>query len=50
MANAAVPKRIVIAGGSGFLGISLVRHLVEYGAVVTILSRNPPQPAGWTTH
>ncbi len=39
-------KRIVIAGGSGFLGLSLAHHLVEQGAAVTILSRNRPQPGG----
>ena len=39
-------KRIVIAGGSGFLGVSLARHLSQQGALVTILSRNSPKPAG----
>lgn len=32
-------KRIVIAGGSGFLGRSLATHLAQLGASVTILSR-----------
>jgi uncharacterized protein (TIGR01777 family) len=44
--NAGTSKRIVIAGGSGFLGISLAHHLAEQGAAVTILSRNPPKPTG----
>lgn len=33
--------RIVIAGGSGFLGVSLARHLRAMGHAVTILSRRP---------
>lgn len=39
-------NRIVIAGGSGFLGVSLAHHMVDLGAKVTILSRNPPKPVG----
>ncbi|UUO07808.1 TIGR01777 family oxidoreductase [Blastopirellula sp. J2-11] len=38
--------RIVIAGGSGFLGISLATHLVAEGAEVVILSRSPPNVSG----
>jgi uncharacterized protein (TIGR01777 family) len=38
-------KKIVIAGGSGFLGVSLARHLEKLGADVTILSRNRPGTA-----
>jgi uncharacterized protein (TIGR01777 family) len=34
--------RIVIAGGSGFLGVSLARHLTNRGWPVVVLSRNPP--------
>lgn len=30
-------KHVVIAGGSGFLGLSLAEHLVSRGARVTIL-------------
>ena len=33
-------KRIVIAGGSGFLGVSLANHLTQRGANVTLLSRS----------
>ena len=33
-------QKIVIAGGSGFLGMSLASHLVSAGAEVTILSRS----------
>jgi uncharacterized protein (TIGR01777 family) len=35
--------RIVIAGGSGFLGTSLARHLTNNGWSVVVLSRNPPR-------
>jgi len=34
---------IIIAGGSGFLGISLATHLLSRGHRVVILSRNPPR-------
>jgi uncharacterized protein (TIGR01777 family) len=34
-------KRIVIAGGSGFVGRRLVRHLISRKDLVTVLSRNP---------
>ncbi len=43
-------KTIVIAGGSGFLGISLAHHLAEQGANVVILSRNPPAMTGPWRH
>ena len=36
-------KLIVIAGGSGFLGVSLACHLLESGHRVAILSRNKPK-------
>jgi len=39
-------RHVVIAGGSGFLGVSLAHHLLETGAKVTVLSRNPPTPDG----
>ena len=42
--------RIVIAGGSGFLGISLARHLASCGASVVILSRRTPKVAGAWRH
>ncbi len=48
MENSAGAGSIVIAGGSGFLGISLARHLTALGATVVILSRNaPPLPGPW---
>ncbi|MBL0870360.1 MAG: DUF1731 domain-containing protein [Phycisphaerales bacterium] len=37
-------NRVVIAGGSGFLGISLATHLTGRGYEVVILSRTPPRP------
>ncbi len=43
-------QRFVIAGGSGFLGISLAFHLAERGAAVTILSRHAPKITGPWRH
>lgn len=43
-------KKIVIAGGSGFLGISLAHHLTKRVAGVTILSRNRPKVSGPWKH
>jgi uncharacterized protein len=42
--------RIVIAGGSGFLGMNLSRHLAAAGWVVTVLSRRPPRPGSPAVH
>jgi uncharacterized protein (TIGR01777 family) len=42
--------RIVIAGGSGFLGSSLARHLSNGGWSVDVLSRNPPLKDGRWRH
>ena len=39
--------RVVIAGGSGFLGISLARHLAEQDVAVVILSRHKTVPGPW---
>ena len=44
------PKRVVIAGGSGFLGVSLAYHLAAANWRVTILSRNQPRPTGPWQH
>jgi uncharacterized protein (TIGR01777 family) len=41
---------VVIAGGSGFLGRSLARHLAARGHEVVILSRTPPRAHGPWTH
>lgn len=48
MANAL--EKIVIAGGSGFLGVSLAHHLAAGGASVVILSRKPPRVVGPWKH
>lgn len=48
--NASSGETIVIAGGSGFLGVSLASHLAASGKSVVILSRHPPQPAGPWRH
>jgi uncharacterized protein (TIGR01777 family) len=42
--------RIVIAGGSGFLGVSLATHLAAAGRSIVILSRHPPKPGGPWRH
>ena len=43
-------KKVVIAGGSGFLGVSLAHYLAERGAAVVILSRHEPKVAGPWKH
>ena len=44
-------RRFVIAGGSGFLGISLAEHLTNQGATVVVLSRSAPKVSGpWKHH
>ena len=44
------PRRVVIAGGSGFLGVSLAHHLAAAGWDVVILSRTRPRAAGPWQH
>lgn len=39
-------QHIVIAGGSGFLGLNLARHLADRGCNVVVISRREPAPAG----
>ena len=41
---------IVIAGGSGFLGISLATHLAAAGKSIVLLSRHPPKATGQWRH
>lgn len=43
-------SRVVISGGSGFLGISLAKHLVGCGESVVLLSRSAPKVAGAWKH
>jgi uncharacterized protein len=42
--------QIVIAGGSGFLGLNLARVLAQQGCEVVILSRHPPKSSGPWRH
>jgi uncharacterized protein (TIGR01777 family) len=44
------PGGVVIAGGSGFLGISLATHLAAGGTPVVLLSRTPPTVRGPWRH
>lgn len=46
MATHETSGAIVIAGGSGFLGTSLAKHLLARGRPVIVLSRTPPKIAG----
>ena len=41
---------VVIAGGSGFLGVSLATHLAAGGTPVVIVSRTPPRVSGPWRH
>lgn len=41
---------VVIAGGSGFLGVSLATHLAAGGTPVVLLSRTPPRVGGPWRH
>jgi uncharacterized protein len=43
-------RKYVVAGGSGFVGLSLAHHLAERGAAVVILSRSAPKAAGTWRH
>jgi uncharacterized protein (TIGR01777 family) len=42
--------KVVITGGSGFLGVNLARALTERGDKVCIISRSPPKAVGAWTH
>ncbi|HEX5243415.1 MAG TPA: DUF1731 domain-containing protein [Tepidisphaeraceae bacterium] len=50
MADAPLIGRVIIAGGSGFLGTSLAHHLTARGASVVVLSRSAPKVAGPSRH
>ena len=50
MSRSLESQKFVIAGGSGFLGISLADHLSKLGASVVILSRSAPKIAGPWRH
>ncbi|HEY6078250.1 MAG TPA: NAD-dependent epimerase/dehydratase family protein, partial [Polyangiaceae bacterium] len=36
--------RIVVSGGSGYIGRALVKHLLARGDEVTVLTRGPAAP------
>ncbi|MDT8368147.1 MAG: TIGR01777 family oxidoreductase [Longimicrobiales bacterium] len=40
-------EHVVIAGGTGFLGLNLARVLRQEGHRVTLVSRHPPTESGW---
>ena len=42
--------KVVVAGGTGFLGLNLARHLVEAGCEVVLISRNVPEEIGPWKH
>src|ERR1700722_19984368 len=50
MPPTADPGPVVIAGGSGFLRLSLATHLANKGWSVTVLSRRPPRREGPWRH
>ena len=50
VSHSLVSNKYVIAGGSGFLGISLAHFLLDRGAAVTILSRSTPKVSGPWKH
>jgi len=50
MVNEVPSRPVVIAGGSGFLGISLALHLTRAGRPVVILSRHAPPVSGPWRH
>ena len=45
-----VGKKIVIAGGSGFLGLSMAEYFSKAGSDVTVLSRTKPKRNGLWSH
>ena len=42
--------KVVIAGGTGFLGLNLASHLMDAGNEVVLISRNSPKVNGPWTH
>jgi hypothetical protein len=50
MSSSTRPGRVVIAGGSGFLGQNLARHLSDRGREVVVLSRTPSREHGPWRH
>ncbi|VAX40953.1 Cell division inhibitor [hydrothermal vent metagenome] len=51
MTETKVPAgKIVIAGGTGFLGLNLARYLADFDCEVVLISRNPPAEQGPWQH
>jgi uncharacterized protein len=50
MPTSMISGTIVIAGGSGFLGVSLAAHLTNSGQPVVLLSRHQPKVTGRWRH
>jgi NAD dependent epimerase/dehydratase family enzyme len=50
MQNAFGTAPVVIAGGSGFVGLSLATHLARLGASVVLVSRHAPKVSGPWRH
>lgn len=50
MSVVSASRRVVIAGGSGFLGVSLAHYLAGQGMDVVLLSRRPPRCEGSWQH
>jgi uncharacterized protein len=50
MSGTSASGPIVIAGGTGFLGVSLATYLANSGGSVVLLSRHPPKPSGPWRH
>jgi uncharacterized protein (TIGR01777 family) len=48
--SAASPSKVVIAGGSGFPGVSLAQHLAAAGHSLVVLSRSVPKCSGPWKH
>ena len=42
--------KVVVAGGTGFLGLNLARYLAEAGCEVVLISRNAPKANGPWKH
>ena len=50
MNDTKVDGRVVITGGTGFLGLNLARALTAQGAKVILISRTPPTEDVGCTH
>ncbi len=50
MTSTSTSGPIIIAGGSGFLGVSLATFLANSGKSIVLLSRHPPKPRGPWRH